>query len=129
MQQKNLVLFIALCLLILVGWPMLMNQLTKKPERKEGESKAARLPREIEGACKDLLALGAVPNPAASGVASAMGAFGTTAAAVPRPLAPELAWLRLAREQREALGVLGGALATSAPSLNSSGLYKVSKVQ
>ena len=27
MQQKNLIIFIALCLLTLVGWPLLMNRL------------------------------------------------------------------------------------------------------
>jgi YidC/Oxa1 family membrane protein insertase len=110
MQQKNLVLFIALCLLILVGWPMLMNQIWKP------KTPAALPPPTVR---KDLLAwLSPIPNPAVPGVANAFAALATEAAFLPPSPPPAMVWQRLPPLQREGLTVLSGALAAPASHIN-----------
>jgi YidC/Oxa1 family membrane protein insertase len=129
MQQKNLVLFIALCLLILIGWPLLMNKIfPPRPRLNEAEQTASRaLP---PGVRKDLLAwLSCVPGPAASGVANLLCATATHAALAPPPLPPEMAWERLPRAQRENLGRLASALGGALPGLNSFDLVALARVQ
>jgi len=118
MQQKNLALFIALFLLIIIGWPIVMNRFMK-PRPKEGGQTGAQMPP--PNVRRDLLQLSAVPSPALPGVTNALAAIGTdigTRLALlppPPPLSPT---------QRVSLTLLGSALAGSAQCLNSSALYE-----
>src|SRR4051794_9380283 len=117
MQQKNLALFIALCVLVLFGWPLLRQQLFPIPQPNEGQ-KTARLPP--EGVRRDLLAgLSNIPGPTAPGVANAIGLVGAKFASLPRKT--ELAARPVPRETLERLG---SALAASLPGLDGFGLLR-----
>jgi YidC/Oxa1 family membrane protein insertase len=119
MQQKNLVLFIALCMLLLFGWPWLMQRIWgPKPPRHDGQQAGIVPP----GVRRDLLTqLSTVPNPAVPGIPNYLAAVATRAATWQTP-SPELAWQKLPANQRESLTTLSGALAATGPNLNSSDL-------
>jgi YidC/Oxa1 family membrane protein insertase len=96
MQQKNLVVFIALSLLILIGWPLLVNRIW--PPKPPG----IMPPQSVR---QDLLArLSGVPNPAIPGVTNAIGGLLTQVAFQPRTLVPPpLVWRGMLKAQRERL--------------------------
>jgi YidC/Oxa1 family membrane protein insertase len=125
MQQKNLILFIALCLLILFGWPMLMNQFMGKPRQKQGEKTA---PNSTPVTTGELAArLSGVPSsspPAASDIALAIA--GARDASLRSQPNPALIWKKLPPAQQESLRILSGALAAWAPRLNGSGAFDLS---
>jgi YidC/Oxa1 family membrane protein insertase len=111
MQQKNLLLFIALCALLLFGWPWLMNRIWgPKQRRNEGQQIDHRLPP--TGVRRDLLAqLSAVPIPTVSGIPAYI-------AAVVQPFAPNLARRSMSKKDRLAAidflaGLMPGGLSSS----------------
>jgi YidC/Oxa1 family membrane protein insertase len=105
MQQKNLFIFLFLCLVILIGWPMLMRVLFQRPAT---EQTKAHLPP--ESVRRDLLAhLSAVPLPGGSGIPPALAAVGSQLPWRPPEPSATQAWALLPAVQRENLRVLGGA--------------------
>jgi hypothetical protein len=121
MQQKNLILFIAVCLIIVIGWPMLMNQFIRKPPPKDGTQPGGKSPPSVANA---LALYSAGPSTAAPGVAVnfALAFLARDAAQLATRLRSEHAWRDL--PDRDKLRILAAVQMVAVPSITSFSLFE-----